>query len=109
MFGFQSVVVSHQTVQLGHGTLASLLADVPHLDAALSSCVDVTSGGADCDGAHYLSVAQCVDLTGMTWDPRAQEGIRGERHRLHLAVCADMKGVGSGKMNRKRKTENTIL
>lgn len=34
---------SHQTVQLGHGVLASWLADVPHLDAALPSGVHVTS------------------------------------------------------------------
>ncbi|PWA20856.1 hypothetical protein CCH79_00007197, partial [Gambusia affinis] len=84
------------TVQLGHGALASRLADVPHLDAALASGVDVACGGADCDGAHHLPVAQRVDLTGVTRDARAQQGVGGERHRLHLAVGAHFQGHTDG-------------
>ena len=91
-----SSLVSHQTVQLGHGALASRLADVPHLDAALSSSVDVARRGADGDGAHHLSVVQGVYLTGMAWDSRAQQGVRGKGHRLHLAVCAHVERVGAG-------------
>ena len=80
--------MSHQTVQLGHGALASRLADVPHLDAALASRVDVACGGADGDGAHHLSVVQGVDLPGVARDSRAQQGVGGKGHRLHLAVRA---------------------
>lgn len=91
-----SSLVSHQTVQLGHGALAARLADVPHLDAALSSGVDVTRGGADGDGAHHLAVVQGVDLTCVARDPRAQQGVRGKGHRLHLAVGAHVERVGAG-------------
>lgn len=93
----QSVCVStHQTVELGHGTLAARLADVPHLDTALAAGVDVACGGADGDGTHHLSVVQSVDLTGMPWDARAQQGIRRERHRLHLSIRTYMERVGTG-------------
>ena len=90
-----SFLVPHQTVQLGHGALASWLADVPHLDAALSSGVDVACRGADGDGAHHLSVVQAVNLTGVSWDTWAQQGVRRKGHRLHLAVCAHVERVGT--------------
>ncbi len=96
--------MSHQTVQLGHGALASRLADVPHLDAALASGVDVARRGADGDGTHHLPVVQAVNLTGVARDSRAQQGIRGKGHRLHLAVCAHMERVSAGeKIERKEQ------
>ena len=80
--------MSHQTVQLGHGALASWLADVPHLDAALSSGVDVARRRADGDSTHHLSVVQGVDLAGVARDSRAQQGVGGKGHWLHLAIRA---------------------
>lgn len=89
--------MSHQTVQLGHGVLASWLADVPHLDAALPSGVDVASRGADGDGAHHLSVAQGVDLTGVTRDSRTQQSVGRKGHGLHLTVRAHVERIGAEK------------
>lgn len=63
---------THQTIQLGHGALAARLTDVPHFHAAFAPGVDVARGGADGDGAHHLSVAECVDLSGVAWDSRTQ-------------------------------------
>lgn len=80
---------------MGHGALAAGLADVPDLDAALAAGVDVTRGVAYGDGTHHFSVAQRVDLTGVAWNTRAYQGIGREGHGLHLAVCADVEGVGS--------------
>jgi hypothetical protein len=96
-------VSTHQTVELGHGTLAARLADVPHLDTALAAGVDVACGGADGDGTHHLSVVQSVDLTGMSWDARAQQGIRRERNWLHLSIRTDVERVSTGE---KEKGEN---
>ena len=106
LFVFLSSLRSHQTVQLGHGALAPWLADVPHLDAALASSVDVARGGADGDGAHHLSVVQRVDLTGVTRDARTQQGVGWKRHRLHLAIRTHMERVGAERDRRKRKDRN---
>ncbi len=86
---------SHQTVQLGHRTLAAWLADVPYFDAAFPAGVDVTCGGADGHRAHHLSMTERVDLTGVTWDARAEEGVRREGHRLHLTICAHVERISS--------------
>ena len=91
----QTLTAPYQAVQLGHGTLAARLADVPDLNAALATGVDVARGVADGDGAHHLAVAQRVDLASVAWDARAYESVRGKGHRLHLAVGAHMKGVGT--------------
>lgn len=80
-----------QTVELGHGALAARLADVPHFDTAFAASVDVSCRGADGDGTHHLSMAECVDLAGMARDAWAQESIRREGHRLHLSICTHMK------------------
>lgn len=56
---------SHQAVQLGDGTLAARLADVPYLHTALAACVDVPRGVADGHGTYHLPMAECVDLPGM--------------------------------------------
>lgn len=47
---------SYQAVQLRDGALRSWLANVPHLDAALTSRVDVLGGVRDGDCANDLSV-----------------------------------------------------
>lgn len=83
----------HQTVQLGHGALAARLADVPDFDTALASSVDMTCGVANGHGAHHLTVAQRVDLTGVARNTRTDQGVGREGHRLHLTVSADMEGV----------------
>lgn len=62
---------SHQAVQLGDGTLAAWLADVPYLHAALATCVDVPGGVADGHSTHHLSVTERVDLPGMPGNSRA--------------------------------------
>lgn len=56
---------SHQAVQLGDGTLAAWLADVPYLHTALATCVDVPCGVADGHSTYHLPVAERVDLAGM--------------------------------------------
>lgn len=81
---------------MGHRALAARLADVPHFDAAFPAGVDVTRGGADGHRAHHLSMTERVDLTGVTWDARAEEGVRREGHRLHLTICAHVERVSSG-------------
>lgn len=91
-----NMMETHQTVQLGHRALAAWLADVPHFDTTFATGVDVACGGADGDGTHHLSMTQGVDLTGMTRDARAEEGIRREGHRLHLTICAHMERVSTG-------------
>lgn len=65
--------MSHQTVQLGHGALASWLADVPHLDAALAAGVDMTRWVTDGDGTHNLPVAESIDLPCVTRNARADQ------------------------------------
>lgn len=80
--------LTHQAVKLRDGALATRLADVPDLHAALAAGVDVARWVADGDGAHHLAVAQRVDLPGVARDPGANESIRGEGHRLHLPVRA---------------------
>lgn len=97
----------YQTVQLGHGTLAARLADIPDFDTAFATSVDMTCGVANGNGAHHLTVAQCVDLTGVAWDTRANEGVGWEGHRLHLAICTDMKGVSS--VGERRDTFQCLL
>lgn len=85
--------VPHQTVQLGHGALAAGLADIPDFDTAFATSVDMASGVANGNSTYHLAVTQCVDLTGVAWNPRADQGVGREGHRLHLAICADMEGV----------------
>lgn len=87
--------LTHQTVKLRHWALVSWVTNVPDLDAALPSCVNVSGGVTDGDGAHHLSMVQCVDLTGVARNPRAHQSIRGERHRLHLSVGRHVKGVSA--------------
>lgn len=83
----------YQTIQLGYGALAAGLADVPDFDTAFATSVDMTRRVAYGNSTHNLSVAKCVDLTGMSGDSRANEGIWWEGYRLHLAICTDVKGV----------------
>ena len=40
------------------------------------------------DGAHHFAVIEGVDLAGVPWDARADEGVGREGHRLHLPVRA---------------------
>ena len=83
----------HQTVQLGHGTFAAGLANVPDFDTAFATRVDMACGVANCDSAHHLAMAQCVDLTRVARNTRANQGIGWEGNRLHLTICADVEGV----------------
>lgn len=80
---------------MGHWALAAWLADVPDLDAALATGVDVARGVADGDSAHHLPMAQCVDLASVAWNARAYQRIWREGHGLHLTICAHMKGISS--------------
>ncbi|TNN86967.1 hypothetical protein EYF80_002722 [Liparis tanakae] len=83
-------------VQLGHGALAARLADVPDLDTAFATSIDVTCGVADGNGANHFAVAQRVDLAGVAWNTRADQGVGREGHGLHLTVCTDVEGVSPG-------------
>lgn len=90
----------HQTIQLGHRALAARLADVPDFDTPFATSVDMTCGVANGNGAHHLTMAQRVDLTGVAWNPRTDQGIRWEGHGLHLTISADMEGVRPDGKNR---------
>lgn len=64
-------LASHQAVQLGDGTLAAWLADVPYLHTAFAACVDVSCGIADGHSTYHLPVTERVDLPGMPGNTRA--------------------------------------
>lgn len=105
---------AHQTVELRDGALVAGVADVPDLDAALAARVHVSRGVADGHRAHHLPVVQGVDLARVPGDSGSDEGIGGERDRLHLAVCGDVEGVrtlGKGAVGEKdgRETEKTFI
>lgn len=59
------VLASHQAVQLGDGTLATRLTDVPYLHTALAARVDMPCGVADGHRTYHLPMAERVDLPGM--------------------------------------------
>lgn len=42
-------------------------------------------------------MTECVNLTGVAWDPWTNESVWREGHRLHLSVSADVKRIGSEK------------
>ena len=86
---------THQTVELWHRALVSWVTNVPDLHTTLPSCVNVSGGVTDGNGAHHLSVVQCVDLTGVAGNPWAHQSVRGERHWLHLSVSRHVEGVST--------------
>lgn len=96
---------THQTVELWHRALVSWVTNVPDLHTTLPSCVNVSGGVTDGNGAHHLSVVQCVDLTGMAGNPWAHQSVRGERHWLHLSVSRHVKRVSTDdtKEDRRRR------
>lgn len=96
---------THQTVELWHRALVSWVTNVPDLHTTLPSCVNVSGGVTDGNGAHHLSMVQCVDLTGMAGNPWAHQSVRGERHWLHLSVSRHVKRVSTDdtKEDRRRR------
>lgn len=86
-----------------HWTLASRLTDVPDLNTALATSVDVASRVADSHGTHNLPMTECVNLTSMAWDPWTNESVWREGHRLHLSVSADVERVGSERDRQTRR------
>jgi hypothetical protein len=90
-----NLMLAHQTIQLRDGALVAGVADVPHLNAALATCVHVPCGVADGHCTHHLPVVEGVDLPSMSGNPRSNEGIRGKRNRLHLAISSNVEGVCS--------------
>lgn len=89
----KALFLTHQTVKLWYRALVSWVTNVPDLDASLPSCVNVSGGITDSNSAHHLSMVQCVDLTGMAWDPWAYQSIWGEWYRLHLSISRHVKRV----------------
>lgn len=77
---------THQAVELADWRFAGL-ADVPDFHAALASRVHVFSGRGHGDRADHLAVRERRHLARVPWDPRAHQGVRGKRDRLHLALC----------------------
>ncbi len=84
----------YQTVELWDWALAAGLTDIPDLHAAFAASIDVPRGVADGYGAHHLTMAECVDLTGMTGNAWSNQSIWRKRYWLHLAICANVEGVG---------------
>lgn len=87
-------IIFYQTVELRDRALAARLTDVPDLHAALAASVDVPRGVADSYGAHHLTVAECVDLAGVTGNAWSNQSIWRKRYWLHLAIRANMERVG---------------
>lgn len=102
-------MLTHQTVKLRDRALISRVADVPDLDAALPTRVHVSRGVADGHCAHHLPVVQGVDLASVSGNARSDEGVGGERDRLHLPVCCHVEGVRSkGSGGEKRREEGNV-
>lgn len=92
-----SLSFTHKAVQLGYRGLVARVTDVPHLDAALAPGVDMSRRVTDGDGAHHLPVAESIDLSRVARDARADQRVRGKRHRLHLSIGAHVEGIGPDK------------
>lgn len=95
----------YQAVELRDRALVARVADIPDFDTPLATRVHMSRGVADGNCAHNFPMVQSVDLTGMARDSWTDEGIGRERNRLHLAICSNMKGVGSfwGKERKEKK------
>ena len=52
----------------------------------LSSGVDMPAGVTDGDGADYLAMAQCAQLSGVARNARTNQRVGRERNRLQWAV-----------------------
>lgn len=100
------LLFTYQAVQLRDRALVARVADIPNLDTALPTCVHMSRGVADGNCTHNFPVVQGVDLTGMARDSWADEGIRRERNWLHLAICSNMKRVGSFGEGKERRQNN---
>lgn len=85
------MVQHYQTVKLRHRAFGDGLADIPHLDTALATSVDVFGGVADSDSAHHLAMTQGVDLSRVSRNPRTDERVRRERHGLQLSLPVHVK------------------
>lgn len=85
------VVVPLQAVQLRDGAFGAWLADVPDLDTALASCVDIFGWVAYGDSTHYFSVGQCVDLPCVSWNACPYQCIWWKWHWLHLTFSTHVK------------------
>lgn len=99
---------THQTVELRDRALIAGVADVPDLDTALPTCVHMSRGVADGHCTHHLPVVQGVDLASVSGDSGSDEGVRGERDRLHLTICGNVEGVrtfGQRRMGEERGQE----
>lgn len=92
---------THQTVELRDRALIAGVADVPDLHAALAPRVYVSRGVADGHCTHHLPMVQGVDLASVSGDSGSNEGVGGERDRLHLSVRSNVEGVCSKAMERR--------
>ena len=79
---------------MGHRCFPAWLADVPHLDAALASCVHVLGGVGHGDGADNIAMRKGVDLSYMSRDTRPDEGVCGEGHCSCLSLSVHVERVG---------------
>lgn len=93
---------THQAVELRDRALVAGVADVPDLNAALPARVHVSRGVADGHCAHHLPVVQGVDLASVPGDAGSDEGVGGERDRLHLPIGRHVEGVCSKAVERKK-------
>lgn len=85
---------THQTIQLTDWCFTGL-ADVPHLDAAFASGINVFSGRWHCNRAHHLPVRKCRHLTRVTRYARTHQRVRRKGHRLHLTLRRNMEWICS--------------
>ena len=87
------VVLPLQTVQLGHGLLSPGLSNVPDLDAAFATSVDILGGVGHGDSAHHLSVWQRVNLPTLPGDTRRGQSVLWEADWLQVAVLTHVERV----------------
>lgn len=64
---------------------------------------------ADSHGTHHFAMGQGIDLTGVAGDARASKGIMRKGNRLHLPICADMKGVSPTERTGGKKTRAALV
>ena len=94
-FNAANVVISCQTIQLRHRSLAARLTDVPHLDTPLAPGVHILGGVGHGHGADHITMRQTVDLTNVPRYSRANQGIWGEGNRPGLSIRIDMERISS--------------
>ena len=107
-FDGPDVIVTLQAVELRHWRLVAGLGDVPHLNTSLATSVNKFGGVGHGHRTNDLSVLKCIDLSGMSGNPCALQGIWRKVDGLKLSITADMIRVGSERIEAKVSTRISL-